>query len=164
MRTNSSCVPLNYAFGLTDGYRWDSRRLKNAEPVVCSRNMLFSQLEMIKYMHWWLCLSFLLRAKLKGNTPLDGQNYSKFAAISKVSALICILYLRLKVIEEENIPENVFFSLTQYSLYSIVCVLKSSAWLLIWSAEQEVYYSVNFPSCWATRQLTAVFSPYGLSL
>jgi len=72
--------------------------LKNAEPVACSRNTLFSQLEMIKYMHYWLCLFFLLRAKLKGNTLLDGQNYSKFVVISKMSALICILCLRLKII------------------------------------------------------------------
>lgn len=77
---------LNDSFDLTDGYCWESRRLKNAEPVVRSRNMLFSQLEMIKYMHQYLYLFFILRVKLKGNTPLDGLKYSKFAAMSKVSS------------------------------------------------------------------------------
>lgn len=34
---------------------------------------------------------FLFRTKLNGNTSLDSQKYSKFVAISKVSALVYLL-------------------------------------------------------------------------
>lgn len=81
---------------------------------------------------------FHLRTKVKGNTPIGGQKYSKFVTISEVSA---------PIYSKGKYTRKVSFWLIQYCLYNIVFVLKSSAWLLIWSVEWEVFYAVNFPPC-----------------
>lgn len=87
--------------------------------------MFFSQLEMIKYMHWCLCLFFPIKSKIERKYPTRWPKYSEFVAILRVSALICIPYLKLKVVEKENIPETcLFLTHTIFFLQYCICFQK----------------------------------------
>lgn len=68
---------------------------------------------------------FPIKSKIERKYPTRWPKYSEFVAISRVSALICIPYLKLEVVEKENISETcLFLTHTIFFLQYCICFQK----------------------------------------